>query len=563
MSLNSTAKILVVDDHLQDLIALEAVLQPLGHQVIRATSSQAALRSVLDDEIAFIILDVMLPEVDGFEVARLLKQEERTRFIPILFLTALADGDGLVRKGYGSGAVDYLLKPVDPDILRAKARFCLDLHRARKEALVAEQRSSFLARASSALSESLDYHATLAKIANLAVPTIANWCTVTLIEEDKSMRRVAIVHQDPRKQPLTDEYQKHFAPPFDNSPEFTSVLRHRKAVRVAEVTEAHLGAFAQNPAQLSILRELGIASCIIAPLSARENLIGLITLVRSDPASPYEEADLVLAEDLASRAALAIENARLYEAERKRSDFEQQLIGIVSHDLRNPLSVIAMAAAAIERSSSIDDRSKRSAGRIRAATERANQLIRDLLDFTQARRAGGIPMRRSHVDIHFLTKELIEDLTAGQPAGRIEFFQSGDGLGNYDPNRVQQMIENLTQNALKYGAPEAPIRVETRGENESILISVHNQGEPIPPELLPHLFKPVKGVPGKVDKTNRSIGLGLYIVQQIVLAHGGAIEVTSSKDKGTTFAVRLPKEAPIPQIEPIERRNVPRDAAII
>jgi len=557
------AKILVVDDHLQDLIALEAVLQPLGHQVIRATSSQAALQRVSDDEIAFIILDVMLPEVDGFEVARLLKQQERTRFIPILFLTALADGDGLVRKGYGSGAVDYLLKPVDPDILRAKARFCLDLHCARKEALVAEQRSSFLARASSALSESLDYHATLAKIANLAVPTIANWCTVTLIEEDKSMRRVAIVHQDPRKQPLAEEYQKGFPPPFDKSPEFTSVLRYRKAVRVAEVTEAQLATFAQNPAQLSILRELGIGSCIIAPLSARENLIGVITLVRSDPASPYQEADLVLAEDLASRAALAIENARLYEAERKRGDFEQQLIGIVSHDLRNPLSVIAMAAAAIERSSNIDDRSKRSAGRIRAATERANQLIRDLLDFTQARRAGGIPIRRSHVDIHFLTKELIEDLTAGQPAGRIEFLQSGDGLGNCDPNRVQQMIENLTQNALKYGAPEAPIRVETRGENESILISVHNQGDPIPPELLPHLFKPVKGVPGKVDKTNRSIGLGLYIVQQIVLAHGGAIEVTSSKDKGTTFAVRLPKEAPIPQIEPIERRNVPRDAAMI
>src|SRR5260370_41208008 len=288
---------------------------------------------------------------------------------------------------------------------------------------------------------------------------------VHLKGEDKWCGGGVSVDARRRKMPIKAEYKKLFAPPFDNSPEFTSVLRHRKAVRVAEVTEAHLGAFAQNPAQLSILRELGIASCIIAPLSARENLIGLITLVRSDPASPYEEADLVLAEDLASRAALAIENARLYEAERKRSDFEQQLIGIVSHDLRNPLSVIAMAAAAIERSSSIDDRSKRSAGRIRAATERANQLIRDLLDFTQARRAGGIPIRRSHVDIHFLTKELIEDLTAGQPAGRIEFFQSGDGLGNYDPNRVQQMIENLTQNALKYGAPAAPIRVETRGEN--------------------------------------------------------------------------------------------------
>jgi K+-sensing histidine kinase KdpD len=459
--------------------------------------------------------------------------------------------------------VDYLLKPIEPEILRAKARFCLDLHRARKEALVAEQRSAFLARASVALSESLDYHATLAKIANLVVPTIADWCTVILVEEDKSLRRLAFVHQDAQKQPLTDEYQKRFPPAFDKSAEFRTVIRRRKAVRMAKVTEAQVAAFAQDPAQLSILRELGVGSCILAPLSSRENLIGVITLVRSHRASPFQEADLALAEDLASRAALAIENARLYEGERRRADFEQQLIGIVSHDLRNPLSVIAMGAAAIERSHNIDERSKRSASRIRAATERANHLIRDLLDFTQARRAGGIPIRRNPVDIHLLTKELIEDLATGQPPGRIALLQSGDGFGNWDANRVQQIIENLTQNALKYGSPETPIRVETRGEDKSVLISVHNQGDPIAAELLPQLFKPMKGVPGEVDRTNRSIGLGLYIVHQIVVAHGGLIEVSSSRKEGTMFVVRLPKEAPMALVEPIERRNLPRGAALI
>src|SRR5260370_40997267 len=123
-------------------------------------------------------------------------------------------------------------------------------------------------------------------MANLSLPPIANGCTVPLIEEDKPLPRLAVVHQDPRKQPLPEEYQKHSPPPFDKSPEFASVLRHRKALRVAEVTEAQLAEFAQNPAQLSILRELGVGSCIIAPLSARENLLGVITLVRSDPANP-------------------------------------------------------------------------------------------------------------------------------------------------------------------------------------------------------------------------------------------------------------------------------------
>jgi len=310
------------------------------------------------------------------------------------------------------------------------------------------------------------------------------------------------------------------------------------------------------------LTELGIASCIIAPLSTRKSLIGVITLIRSDPGNPYQQADLLLSEDLAAHAALAVENAHLYELERRRADFEQQLIGIVSHDLRNPLSVISMAASAIERSGGVDDRARRSAGRIRAATERADQLIRDLLDFTQARRTGGIPIRRQSIDLHRLTKELIDDLAAGQPQGRIELLQSGDGQGDWDPNRVQQMIENLTQNAFKYSPAESSIRVETRGEGEAVFISVHNRGDPIPAELLPHLFKPMKVMAGKVDKTNRSIGLGLYIVHHIVQAHGGSIEVASSKENGTIFAVRLPRAPAASLIEPIGRRSIPRDAAI-
>ena len=559
---NSTAKILVVDDRPGDLIALEAMLQSLGHEVIRATSSEAALRHALAEDIAFVVLDVNLPELGGFQLAKVLKQQERTRLVPILFLTEQTAEESFVRKGYASGATDFLVKPIHPEILKAKAEFCLDLHRARREALAAEQRSAFLARASAVLSESLDPRITLGKFADLAVSALADWCTISLIEEGKALRRVAIVHRHPEKQWLAQEYQRRFPPPFDRSREFVTVLRRRKAVLLNQVTASQLAGFAESPDHLRILTELGIASCIIAPLSTRKSLIGVITLIRSDPGNPYQQADLLLSEDLAAHAALAVENAHLYELERRRADFEQQLIGIVSHDLRNPLSVISMAASAIERSGGVDDRARRSAGRIRAATERADQLIRDLLDFTQARRTGGIPIRRQSIDLHRLTKELIDDLAAGQPPGRIELLQSGDGQGDWDPNRVQQMIENLTQNAFKYSPAESSIRVETRGEGEAVFISVHNRGDPIPAELLPHLFKPMKVMAGKVDKTNRSIGLGLYIVHHIVQAHGGSIEVASSKENGTIFAVRLPRAPAASLIEPIGRRSIPRDAAI-
>jgi len=135
--LPNSAKILVVDDRPADLIALEAVLQSLGHEVIRAESSEAALRHALAEDLAFVVLDVSLPEIDGFQLAQVLKQQERTRLVPILFLTAQSGEESFVRRGYASGAIDFLVKPIQPEILKAKAEFWLDLHRARREALSA------------------------------------------------------------------------------------------------------------------------------------------------------------------------------------------------------------------------------------------------------------------------------------------------------------------------------------------------------------------------------------------------------------------------------------------
>ena len=456
--------------------------------------------------------------------------------------------------------MDYIVKPVDPNILRAKVKFCLNLHIARRaaeiarlEAESAQRRALFLAQASAVLSESLDYSTTLARIANLAVPAVADWCMVTLVQDNKSVRRVAVVHRDARKQDLARDYEKRFPPISHGAGEYATVLREGKAVLVPEVDDSQLVAAAQSTEHLQLLRELGVSSCIMAPLLAHQTVLGVISFMLAESNRRYGPADLTLAQDLAIRAALAIENAQLYEAERKRADFEQTLIGIVSHDLRNPLGVIKVSAAAIERGIDIHERHKKVASRIVSATERASRLIRDLLDFTQARMAGGIPIQRRAVDFHVLTKESLEGIRHTHDGRNIELEQSGDGEGEWDPDRIDQVLENLVNNALKYSPPGSAIDVETKGQNAFMLLQVHNAGDPIPQELLPDIFKPMNRGPRKMDKGSRSIGLGLYIVQQIVLAHDGVIEVSSSREKGTTFTVRLPRKAQSGTIELKER----------
>jgi len=424
---------------------------------------------------------------------------------------------------------------------------------ARLEAESAQQRASFLAQASAVLSESLDYNTTLARIANLAVPAVADWCTVTLVQEGKSVYRVAVVHRDPRKQGLARDYEKRFPPIFYRAREYATVLHEGRAILVPEVDDSKLVAAAQGAEHLQLLRELGVSSCIIAPLIAHQNLLGVISFMLAESNRRYGPADLTLAQDLAIRAGLAIENAQLYEAERKRADFEQALIGIVSHDLRNPLGVITMSAAAIEKGIDLDERHKKAARRIVSAAERASRLIRDLLDFTQARMAGGIPIQRRAVDFHVLTRESLDVIRNAHDGRNIELEQSGDGKGEWDPDRIDQVLENLVNNALKYSPPGSVIDVETRGQKDFMLLQVHNAGDPIPQELLADIFKPMKRGPRKMDKDGRSIGLGLYIVQQIVLAHDGVIEVSSSREKGTTVTVRLPRKAQAGTIEPMER----------
>ena len=239
------------------------------------------------------------------------------------------------------------------------------------------------------------------------------------------------------------------------------------------------------------------------------------------------------------------EPKRLTAEMRARADFERQLIGIVSHDLRNPLSAITLAVSVLMQRGRLDERMERHVQRIHRAAERATRMIRDLLDFTRSRQGGGIPMFPRPVDLHELVHTVVDEVQAATPGRRIETKHTGSGAGAWDPDRLAQVLSNLLGNALQYSPPDSPVGVVSRGVEDGVVLEVHNEGTPIPPEQQPRIFEPLeRGVERPEDRGGRSIGLGLYIVRSIVQAHGGTVEVRSTTEEGTTFTVRLPRHTP-------------------
>jgi PAS domain S-box-containing protein len=249
-------------------------------------------------------------------------------------------------------------------------------------------------------------------------------------------------------------------------------------------------------------------------------------------------------QDISERRRSEEERQRLLSEARQRVEFEQQLVGIVSHDLRGPLNAILAGASMMLQRDSIEPWQAKTVARILSCAERSNRLIRDLLDFTQARMGGGIPVRPASMDFHELTMQVVEEARVAHVERELLVSQSGDGRGQWDSDRMAQVVSNLVTNALKYSPEKTPVRVETEGRPEQVVLRVHNQGEPIAADLLPRIFEPLRRGKRRASRSDRSIGLGLYIVRELVLAHGGTVEVSSTEAEGTTFTLTLPRLFP-------------------
>ncbi|NVJ16410.1 GAF domain-containing protein [Myxococcus sp. AM010] len=726
-AVSETPAVLLVDDHVSNLVSLEAILEPLGVRMDKACSGEQALRFLLREDYAVILLDVRMAGLSGFETASLIKQRERTRNVPIIFLTAYGRDDAELVTGYATGAVDFLQKPFPPEVLRSKVSVFVELFRAQQQVrrqaeLVrqkeAEARDAAL-RAAGYIDRLRDFAARLSEAATVPqvcralfeqglVAAGAKAGTVNLLDAEgealevvdaigypesvlSRWRRIPMTAAMPlveslREQqaiwvgspeewsaryPLMDTRGLHeaalalpllvkgralgaiglsFARPrtfTEMDRAFFTALAHacaqaldrvhltaeeRRAHAVARAAAARLqmlteasDAFDATNRDLSVLlgtitrqvayflgdactlcllsddgtrlevaashssqgedgapllpgaglsgcvlrggrpllvpelsqeqqRELGqgeaLRSLLCVPLRAQGKVVGTLAVGRMGQGRGFTQEDQELVEELAAKAALSIENARLFaeqqrsqEELRRRAEFEQQLVGIVSHDLRNPLAAISMSAGLLEKKGALTESQQRMVWRIGQATERAARMIRDLLDFTKARLGGGIALHRQATDLREVVHQVVDELLVANPGRRVEVEVQGEVRGEWDSDRIAQVLTNLLGNALAYSPADAPVRVDTRLEGEAALLSVFNGGAPIPRELLPRLFEPLTRGALKEGQSTRSIGLGLYIVQDIVRGHGGGVEVVSSEQHGTTFTVRLPRAA--------------------
>jgi PAS domain S-box-containing protein len=230
------------------------------------------------------------------------------------------------------------------------------------------------------------------------------------------------------------------------------------------------------------------------------------------------------------------------EEARRHAEFQEQLMGIVSHDIRSPLGAIMNWSRVLAQGGTAEE-AQRTSQRIATAAVRIERLTRLLLDFTRTRLVGGVAIEPRPVDLNDLTEKVAHEFRVAFPQRAIEVERKGNTQGTWDPDRLAQVASNLVENALKYSPPETPVKLSAKGVRNKVVLEVHNAGRPIPANLIPHLFEPFRRGPQTARTLKMSYGLGLYIVREIVQAHGGTIEVTSGDTEGTTFTVTLPRRS--------------------
>ena len=689
--------VLVVDDKTENLDAFEAVLQPLGHRVVRAASSAEALRLLLREDFAVVLLDVRMPGTDGVETARLIKARIRSRSTPIIFITALEANRRQVSDAYASGAVDYLFKPIDPDMLRAKVGAFIELYEKREQlawverrryadfvtresedrmladrlrarqavesvqrdisyilesisdpfviydaewrfryvngaakrifadarwapqgdvanrslwdvfpslrgsvfereaaaAMVdrkprsfelenddgswmeaylyptddgglanswkdisprkrAERALQFLNEASTILASSLDFEATLSAVARLAVPRLGDWCGIEIVGEDGSARQLAVAHADPDKIPLARELRARYPadPAAPNG--LPLVLRTGATEFYPEISDAQIAGSAVDADHLALLRKLELHSLIIVPLTARDRILGALTLIGAESGRRFTIEDVRVAESLARRAALAVDNALLYrDAERARADAEaanqakSDFLATMSHELRTPLNAIAGYTELLEMElrGPVTPEQREDLRRIRRSQRHLLALVNDVLNFAR--------LDTGHLQYDLATVRVtdalveVEAMVAPQLQAKglsYELLLPDKDLSVVaDREKLQQIMVNLLSNALKFTASAGRIEVGCAGDVQSVSIAVSDTGRGIPADKLEVIFEPFVQVERALTRETEGSGLGLAISRQLARAMNGELTVTSELGTGSIFTLTLPR----------------------
>ena len=536
--------ILLVDDLPDKLLVLRTILEGLDLDIIAARSGEDALRLVLKQEFAVILLDINLPGMDGLETAAYIRGRKKSAHTPIIFITAYHD-DEQFRQGYSLGAVDYIFTPVVPEVLRSKVKVLVDLYRMTQQArrhadervaLAREQaaraaaeetsrRLAFLAEAGTALAESLDSHTICRTLAARVVPFLADLAAVYPVEEAGRLGQAALASAGPHGETdltFTDAENGPFAP-YQGG--------------IQEIVQSGRAAYGIHPDHSAL------HAVSIVPLVARGRTLGVLAVGLGPSGRSHSAPDITLLEDVAARAATALENARLYQNIQQEHDRKTQFLAMLAHELRNPLAPIRTATEILGLVEPAGDALVQARDIISRQAAHLSHLVDDLLDVSRLAR-GKILLRKQPVDLVRLVRDTTGDyhdllserslrLTVDLPDRPVPV------LG--DATRLSQIIGNLLHNASKFTDPGGQVGVELRASGNSAVLAVRDSGIGMEPEMLSRVFDAFTQVDGSLDRARGGLGLGLALVRGLIELHDGEVRAESAGlGLGTRMVIRLP-----------------------
>jgi PAS domain S-box-containing protein len=432
-----------------------------------------------------------------------------------------------------------------------------------------EESSRFQAQASAALAELTDTESTLQKVAALAVPHFADWCTVDMVQRDGSLRRLAAAHANSDKMDFVRELERKFPSRASETRGVRQVIRTGQTEWAASIPEEVFVELSQGEEEhLRIIRELGLKSYISVPMKSRHRVFGAITFVTAESGRVYDLNDVRVAEDLAQRAVIAIENANLVSALKESDRRKDEFLAILAHELRNPLAPMRNAVQILRAKGPVVPELQWAREMIDRQINQMTRLVDDLLDVSRITR-GRIELRKERVELRAVVNDAVEASRPLMEKRRhtvsVEFPPEPIML-DADPTRLTQVLLNLLNNAAKYMDEGGRIWLTAKRESERVAISVKDTGVGIPPEMLPQIFEMFTQVDRSNERSQGGLGIGLTLVERLVALHGGKVEALSAgPGKGSEFIVRLPvvtqasrtKPRPVqekPNVVTVERR---------
>lgn len=404
-----------------------------------------------------------------------------------------------------------------------------------------EQNLRFLSEASKLLASSLDYQTTLTHVADLAVAHIADWCTIEMLDDKGAPQSLAVAHRDADKAEWARELRKSRPPDMAEDVGIGAIVKKKQSGYFPIVTDDMLVASARDAQELEILRTLGMQSIMIVPLVIQEQAIGTISFVASENGKHFSPTDLTMAEELAARAALAIQNAKLYAEAQKAIMLRDDFISIASHELRTPVTSLKLYVQVLQKQLAKrgEDSLARYFRKMDTQLDKLTLLIKDLLNVSRIE-LGKLDFQEELFDLNEVVKETVEQIQLTTTThhitieGRIARPMWGD------KDRIGQVLTNLLSNAIKYSPDGKSVIVQLTEEEDGAVVGVQDFGIGIEKEHQSHIFDRFYRVSDPEERTYPGLGIGLYIAHEIVKRHKGDVWVVSEKGKGSLFRFKLP-----------------------